>query len=50
MSSLAPLLEAFFTDRLVGQRHASPHTIASYRDTMRLLLEVYLTQSNGSGC
>jgi integrase/recombinase XerD len=38
MSSLAPLLEAFFTDRLVGQRHASPHTIASYRDTMRLLL------------
>ena len=38
MSSLAPLLEEFFTDRLVGQRHASPNTIASYRDTMRLLL------------
>jgi site-specific recombinase XerD len=32
------LLEAFFTDRLVRQRQASPHTIASYRDTFRLLL------------
>lgn len=32
------LLESFFTDRLVRQRRASPHTIASYRDTFRLLL------------
>lgn len=32
------LLQAFFTDRLVHQRQASPHTIASYRDTFRLLL------------
>ena len=32
------LLEAFFTDRLCHQRQASPHTIASYRDTFRLLL------------
>lgn len=32
------LLEAFFTDRLMRQRQASPHTIASYRDTFRLLL------------
>jgi integrase/recombinase XerD len=39
MSALAPLLQAFFTDRLVRQRHASPHTIASYRDTFRLLLK-----------
>ena len=29
MSALAPILEAFFTDRLVQQRHASPHTIAA---------------------
>jgi integrase/recombinase XerD len=36
--SFPALLEAFFTDRLVGQRRASPHTIASYRDTFRLLL------------
>ena len=33
------LIEAFFTDRLMHQRQASPHTIASYRDTFRLLLE-----------
>lgn len=32
------LLQAFFTDRLMHQRQASPHTIASYRDTFRLLL------------
>ena len=38
MSLLAPTLQAFFTDRLIGQRHASPHTIAAYRDTLRLLL------------
>ena len=38
MSLLAPTLQAFFTDRLIGQRHASPHTIAAYRDTIRLLL------------
>jgi site-specific recombinase XerD len=33
------LLEAFFTDRLMRQREASPHTLASYRDTFRMLLE-----------
>jgi site-specific recombinase XerD len=38
MTSLAPTLQAFFTDRLITQRHASPHTIAAYRDTFRLLL------------
>jgi len=38
-TSLAPLLERFFTHRLVQQRQASPHTIASYRDTFRLLLK-----------
>jgi integrase/recombinase XerD len=38
MSALAPTLQAFFTDRLTRQRQASPHTIAAYRDTMRLLL------------
>jgi len=37
--TLCGLLQSFFTDRLVGQRNASPHTIASYRDTFRLLLE-----------
>ena len=38
MSALAPTLEAFFTDRLVRQRNASAHTLAAYRDTLRLLL------------
>jgi site-specific recombinase XerD len=37
VSALAPTLEAFFTDRLIRQRQASPHTIAAYRDTFRLL-------------
>src|SRR5438046_1591545 len=38
-SSFPALLEAFFTDRLMRQRHASAHTIVSYRDTFRLLLQ-----------
>ncbi len=33
------LLEGFFTRRLMQQRQASAHTIASYRDTFRLLLQ-----------
>lgn len=46
MSLLAPTLEAFFTERLAGQREASPHTVAAYRDTLRLLLG-FLYQSTG---
>jgi len=38
MSALAPTMQAFFTDRLLRERGASPHTVAAYRDTMRLLL------------
>ncbi|MCP4996748.1 MAG: site-specific integrase [Gammaproteobacteria bacterium] len=38
-TTFAVLLESFFTDRLMQQRKASPHTIASYRDTFRLLLQ-----------
>jgi site-specific recombinase XerD len=38
VSALAPTLQAFFTDRLIRQRQASPQTIAAYRDTLRLLL------------
>lgn len=33
------MLERFFVDRLIRQRQVSPHTIASYRDSFRLLLE-----------
>jgi len=39
MSALAPTVQAFFTQRLVRERDASPHTIAAYRDTVRLLLQ-----------
>lgn len=38
MTPVAPVLQAFFTDRLITQRHASPHTISGYRDTFRLLI------------
>jgi len=37
-TSLPALLQSFFTDRLLRQRDASPHTIAGYRDSFRLLL------------
>ncbi len=36
-STLPALIERFFTERLMRQRNVSPHTIASYRDTFRLL-------------
>jgi site-specific recombinase XerD len=38
-TTLAGLLERFFTQRLMSQRQVSTHTISSYRDTFRLLLQ-----------
>jgi integrase/recombinase XerD len=38
VTTLAPTLQAFFTDRLARHRQASPHTIAAYRDALKLLL------------
>jgi integrase len=38
MTALAPALQAYFTDRLIGQRAASPNTIGAYKLTFRLLL------------
>ncbi|MPZ21931.1 MAG: integrase, partial [Luteitalea sp.] len=38
MSLIAPTLQSFFTDRLAKQRRVSPRTIASYRDSLRLLI------------
>jgi site-specific recombinase XerD len=38
-TKLAPLLERFFTQRLIQQRQVSPHTISSYRDTFRMFLK-----------
>jgi site-specific recombinase XerD len=37
--NFASLLERFFTQRLMQQRQASPHTISSYRDTFRQFLK-----------
>ena len=37
--NFAGLLQRFFTERLMRQRQASPHTIASYRDTFKMLLQ-----------
>ncbi|MBA3807605.1 MAG: site-specific integrase [Solirubrobacterales bacterium] len=50
MSMLAPTLQAFFTDRLTRQRNASPHTVASYRDTLRLLLAFAQQQTGKQPC
>jgi site-specific recombinase XerD len=38
MTALAPSLQAFFTDRLIGQRAASPNTIGAYKTSLRLLV------------
>jgi integrase/recombinase XerD len=38
MTLLAPSMQAYFTDRLIGQRRASPNTVAAYRHTFQLLL------------
>ena len=46
MTLIAPALQGFFTDRLIGQHNASPHTIAAYRDTLRLLL-TFASQRTG---
>jgi site-specific recombinase XerD len=39
MTSLAPLLQAFFSERLLQQKQVSPNTVAAYRDAFRLLLK-----------
>ena len=48
MTALAPTLQAFFTERLARQKNASPHTVASYRDTLRLLLGFVAKQTGGT--
>jgi site-specific recombinase XerD len=48
MSALAITLQAFFSDRLLRERHASPCTISAYRDTWRLLLRFAATRTSKS--
>lgn len=50
MTALAPTLQTFFTDRLMGQRQASPHTIAGYRDAFRLLLRFAAEKTCAQPC
>jgi hypothetical protein len=49
-TNFAPLLERFFTQRLMQQRQASPHTLRSYRDTFRQLLIFAQQREKRSGC
>lgn len=50
MSALAPTLQAFFTERLITQRAASPRTVSAYRDTFRLLLGFAHQQTGKQPC
>lgn len=47
MTRIAPTLQAFFSDRLFKQLHASPRTVACYRDTLSLLRR-YLQDTTGT--
>jgi integrase/recombinase XerD len=50
VTAIAATMQAFFTERLIAQRRASPHTIAAYRDTWRLLLGFAAQRSRTSPC
>lgn len=45
MTLIASTLQAFFTERLAQQRQVSPRTVASYRDTLKLLLQFVHTRA-----
>ena len=47
MTLLAPSMQGYFTDRLIGQRRASPNTISAYRHTFQLLLR-FVTDRTGT--
>jgi integrase/recombinase XerD len=50
VTAVAATMQAFFTERLERQRRASPHTIAAYRDTLRLLLGFASQRAGKSPC
>ena len=50
MSPLARVLQGFFTDKLITQLQVSGHTIAAYRDTCRLLLDLASTEARKQLC
>jgi len=50
MTLIAPTLQLFFGERLITQRNASPETIGSYRDTIKLLLCFAQRQTSKQPC
>jgi integrase/recombinase XerD len=50
VTALAPVLQAFFTERLIAQRQVSGHTVAAYRDTFRLLLAFTQQRTGTAPC
>ena len=50
MSDLAPTVQAWFAERLMSQRQASPRTIAAYRDTFRMLLGFAQARTGKAPC
>lgn len=50
MTAVAATVQAFFTERLIGQRRASPHTVAAYRDAIRLLLNFSAERTGAVPC
>lgn len=50
MTKITATVQMFFTDRLAKQRQASPHTIAAYRDTLRLLFEFMTEKQQKKPC
>ena len=50
MTAVAGTVQAFFTERLIGQRRASPHTVAAYRDAIRLLLNFSAERTGAVPC
>lgn len=50
MTLIAPTLQSFFTDRLAKQQRASAQTIASYRDSLRLLIMFVNNQTGKKPC
>jgi integrase/recombinase XerD len=50
VTAVAGTVQAFFTERLIGQRRASPHTVAAYRDAIRLLLNFSAERTGAVPC
>jgi site-specific recombinase XerD len=50
VTAVAGTVQAFFTERLIGQRRASPHTVAAYRDAIRLLLNFSAERTGALPC